>query len=160
MKKIILPFILALLMSCNLQQKAVVEQTKKTLKGEWSLDEISFDRDGIFEVTLYNDASVSCFSGSIWKFVSNNNTGKYMINQDKCTSTGARSFRFTIPTPDTSGTYYFMFKPINEKKQSTNNNAGYRMALQQLEDTKMTWTMTTSLEGKPFVTTMIFNKLQ
>jgi len=133
MRKIFLSLImLSVIISCNVQQKAVVE----------------------------NDASVSCFSGSIWKFIPNNNTGKYMINQDNCTASGARNFRFTIPPPEADGTYYFMFKPINEKKQSTNNNAGYRMILKNLEDTKMTWTMTTSLEGKPFVITMNFNKLQ
>ncbi|SHI45261.1 lipocalin family protein [Aquimarina spongiae] len=159
MKKLILLVAVVIFASCSPTQKTVIS-AKKTLKGEWSLDKISYDRDGIFDVTLYNDASAECFTGSTWKFIPNNNTGKYEVNQSSCTSTGARNFRFTIPKPEADGTYYFLFKPINEKKKSTNNNAGYRMALQHLDDATMSWAMTVSLEGKPFVITMNFNKLQ
>ena len=160
MKKLILLLVAVFaLASCNTTQQTVIA-AKKTLKGEWSLDNITYDRSGIFEVNLYNDASAECFTGSTWKFIPNNNTGKYEVNQSSCVSTGTRNFRFTIPKPEADGTYYFLFKPINEKKKSTNNNAGYRMALQHLDDATMTWAMTVNLEGKPFVITMNFNKLQ
>jgi len=157
-KKLILACTVLLLVSCTASQKTVIA-AKKTLKGEWSLDKISYDRSGIFEVTLYNDASAECLTGGIWKFIPNNNTGKYTVNESECASTGARNFRFTIPQPDQSGAYSFLFKPTDEKKKSTNNNKGYRMTLQHLDDVTMTWTQTVSLEGKPFVITMNFNKL-
>ncbi len=159
MKKLILALLVVLLASCGSTQQTVIA-AKKTLKGEWSLDNITYDRSGIFDVTLYNDASAECFTGSVWKFIPNNNTGMYQVNQQSCISTGARNFRFTIPKPEADGVYYFMFKPIDAKKKSTNNNAGYRMALQHLDDSTMTWAMTVSLEGSPFVITMNFNKLQ
>ncbi len=160
MKKLMFMLVAVMLLaSCNTTQQTVIA-AKKTLKGEWSLDNITYDRSGIFEVNLYNDASAECFTGSNWKFIPNNNTGKYEVNQSSCVSTGVRNFRFTIPKPEADGEYYFLFKPINEKKKSTNNNAGYRMALKHLDDTTMTWAMTVSLEGKPFVITMNFNKLQ
>ncbi len=158
MKKLLFGLIVILLASCGTTQKTIIS-AKKTLKGEWSLNKISYDRDGIFEVNLYNDASAECFTGSIWKFIPNNNTGTYEVNQSTCVSTGARRFRFTIPKPEADGDFSFMFKPINEKKKSTNNNKGYRMALKHLDEATMTWAMTVSLEGKPFVITMNFNKL-
>ncbi|MDY8136112.1 lipocalin family protein [Aquimarina sp. 2201CG5-10] len=159
MKKILFALIVITIASCGSTQKTIIS-AKKTLKGEWSLDKISYDRSGIFEVTLYNDASAECFTGSTWKFIPNNNTGKYDVNQNTCTSVGVRNFRFTIPQPDANGEYSFLFKPIDEKKKSTNNNKGYRMALKHLDDATMTWTQTVSLEGKPFVITMNFNKIQ
>lgn len=159
MKNILIGLVLLSLMACNSTQSTIIS-AKKTLKGEWSLDKISYDRSGIFEVSLYNDASAECFTGSVWKFIPNNNTGMYNVNQSSCTSTGARNFRFTIPKPEANGAYSFLFKPINEKKKSTNNNSGYRMSLQHLDENTMTWTQTVSLEGKPFVITMDFNKLQ
>lgn len=158
MKKLFFMLIVILLASCGTTQKTIIS-AKKTLKGEWSLDKISYDRDGIFEVNLYNDASAECFTGSTWKFIPNNNTGVYLINQSTCVSTGGRNFRFTIPKPESDGDFSFMFKPINEKKKSTNNNQGYRMSLKHLDDATMTWAMTVSLEGKPFVITMNFNKI-
>ena len=159
MKKIILLTLITILVSCSASQKTIIS-AKKTLKGEWSLDNISYDRSGIFEVKLYNDASAECLTGGIWKFIPNNNTGLYTVNETQCTSTGPRNFRFTIPQPTENGNYNFLFKPINEKKKSTNNDKGYRMMLTHLDDATMTWTQTVSLEGEPFVITMNFNKLQ
>lgn len=159
MKRLLMLLIVTLLVSCSASQKTIIA-AKKTLKGEWSLDKISYDRSGVFEVTLYNDASAECLTGGIWKFIPNNNTGKYTVNENQCTSTGARNFRFTIPEPSENGEYSFLFKPIDEKKKSTNNNKGYRMTLKHLDATTMTWTQTVSLEGKPFVITMDFNKIQ
>ncbi|MEW7278949.1 lipocalin family protein [Aquimarina sp. 2201CG1-2-11] len=158
MKKLLIVLTVILLASCGTTQKTIIS-AKKTLKGEWSLDKITYDRDGIFEVNLYNDASAECFTGSTWKFIPNNNTGTYQVNQSTCVSTGARNFRFTIPKPEADGDFSFLFKPINEKKKSTNNNQGYRMALKHLDEATMTWAMTVSLEGKPFVITMNFNKI-
>ena len=54
----------------------------------------------------------------------------------------------------------FLFKPLDAKKKSTNNNKGYRMSLTHLDDNAMIWTQTVSLEGKPFTITMNFNKYQ
>ncbi|WP_103068292.1 lipocalin family protein [Aquimarina sediminis] len=159
MKKLMLLLVVVLLASCNTTQQTVIA-AKKTLKGKWSLDKISYDRDGVFAVNLYNDAPSECFAGSFWRFVPNNNTGSYELYESSCVSKGLRNFRFTIPKPEANGEYSFLFKPINEKKKSTNNNAGYRMLLQHLDESTMTWTMTVSLEGKPFVITMNFNKVQ
>ena len=74
MKKLILLVAVVVFASCSPTQQTVIS-AKKTLKGEWSLDKISYDRDGIFDVTLYNDASAECFTGSTWRFIPNNNTG-------------------------------------------------------------------------------------
>ncbi|WP_062058391.1 lipocalin family protein [Aquimarina longa] len=159
MKKLILVLTVVLLASCTSTQQTVIA-AKKTLKGKWTLSKISYDREGIFQVNLYNDAPSECFIGSYWRFIPNNNTGNYEVYQSECASKGLRNFRFTIPKPEGDGEYYFLFKPIDEKKKSTNNNAGYRMLLKHLDTTTMTWSMTVSLEGKPFVITMDFNKEQ
>lgn len=159
MKKIIILLAVVLLASCSASQKTVIA-AKKTLKGEWSLSNISYDREGIFDVTLYNDASADCLVGGVWKFIPNNNTGLYTVNDSQCIATGPRNFRFTIPQADQGGIYSFLFKPIDKKKKSTNNNKGYRMTLKHLDDTTMTWTQTVSLEGSPFMITMNFNKIK
>ncbi|GAA3511026.1 hypothetical protein GCM10022393_25920 [Aquimarina addita] len=159
MKKIMLILTAILLVSCSSSQKTIIA-AKKTLKGEWLLNDISYDRVGTFDVILYNDASADCLTGGVWKFIPNNNTGMYTVNDSQCVSTGARNFRFTIPEAGQDGLYSFLFKPIDEKKKSTNNNKGYRMTLKHLDDTSMIWTQTVSLEGSPFMITMNFNKLQ
>ncbi len=156
MKKILMLLMAIAIVSCSPTQKTIIA-AKKTLKGNWSLNTITYSEPGTFNVTLYNDATVDCMTGSTWRFIPNNNTGYYSINN--CDSTGNRNFRFTIPQPDANGTYSFLFKPIDTKKRSTNGNKGYRMSLAHLDDTIMTWEMKTSLEGKPFIITMNFSKL-
>ncbi|WP_459211211.1 lipocalin family protein [Aquimarina rhabdastrellae] len=156
MKKVILLLMTIALISCSPTQRTIIA-AKKTLKGDWSLNEITYSESGIFDVTLYNDATAECMAGSTWRFIPNNHTGYYTIN--RCESTGNRNFRFTIPEPDQNGNYSFLFKPIDTKKKSTNGNKGYRMGLDHLDDQVMTWKMTTILEGKPFVITMNFSKI-
>ena len=145
-----------LLASCG-PSKTVIG-AKKTLKGEWVLNDIAYDQIGTFEVTLFKDASAACLTGSTWKFVPNNYSGMYNVNAAECVSTGARNFLWTIPEPDANGEYNFMLKPVDEKKKSV-DNAGFKLTLAYLDETSMTWTQTVSLEGKPFMITMKFNKL-
>ena len=64
MKKLLMLLLVTLLVSCSASQKTIIA-AKKTLKGEWSLDKISYDRPGVFEVTLYNDASAECLTGGV-----------------------------------------------------------------------------------------------
>ena len=150
--------VVVVLTACSATTKTI-NQAEKTLKGIWSLDNITYSRSGIFEVTLFDDASAECLTGSVWTFIPNNNTGSYGVNQESCIASGDRRFRFTIPEPDAAGNFSFLFKPIDAKKKSTNGNKGYRVALPLLDQNNMTWTQTISLEGEPFVITMNFNKL-
>ncbi|UZO80118.1 lipocalin family protein [Aquimarina sp. ERC-38] len=148
-----------LLGSCSATTRTI-NGVQRSLKGQWSLDKITYSRSGIFDVILYDDASAECLTGSVWTFIPNNNTGFYSVNQSSCVSTGDRRFRFNIPESDANGNFSFLFKPIDAKKKSTNGNRGYRMGLPLLDENQMTWTQTISMEGAPFVITMNFNRLQ
>ena len=155
-KKLIGVMLLLVIVSCGTPKEVI--SAKKTLKGEWTLSDISYDQAGTFEVTLLQDAPANCMQGSTWKFIPNNYSGKYVVNGTECLSTGPRNFLWTIPKPDASGNYSFMLKPVDEKKKSIDNR-GFRMTLAYLDQTNMTWTQTVSLEGKPFEITMKFTKL-
>jgi len=160
MKKYIIHIISIVLVlgSCKPHQEAIAAK-ELLLKGEWSLDKVSYTRDGIFEVTLFNDATAECFTGSTWSFIPNNHTGSYTVNPDVCSQTGKRNFRFTVFKSDTDGAYAFMFKHIDSKKKDIReDNQGYRMALKKLEENTMTLIQMTTVEGKPFGIVMDFNK--
>ena len=136
----------------------MVRQSKKVMKGDWTLSSINYNQPGTFNVKLLNDASKECFEGSSWQFIPNNNTGNYTVNNTNC-STGMRYFIFTIQEiNEVTGLYDFLLKPTNEKKKSETNNVGFRLQLTQLSDTDMQWQQTVSLEGKPFIINMNFTK--
>lgn len=136
-----------------------VQESKKVIKGYWAVDNISYDASGTYNITLFNDTSAECMQGSSWRFIPNNNTGNYTINNGNC-PTGERNFIFTIQEIDPStGLYDFLLKPTNEKGKSE-TNAGFRLRLAQLSDSSMRWEQTVSVDGKPFKINMNFTKIQ
>ena len=159
MKKIILLVVLvATAIACG--PPKTVQESRKIIKGYWSLDNISYSESGTFTVQLLNDTSKECFEGSTWRFIPNNNTGIYTINGGNC-PTGDRNFVFTIQEMDpTTGLYDFLLKPTNAKNKSETNNSGFRLRLAQLSESSMRWEQTVSMEGKPFTISMNFSKMQ
>ena len=144
------------LLSCGASK--TVRESKKEIKGEWSLDAINYSEKGTYNVTLLNDVTKECFEGSTWEFIPNNNTGKYTIYNSEC-DLGPRYFIFTIQEVDSqTGLYDFLLKPTDEKGKSATNQ-GFRLSLTSLTDATMQWQQTVSLEGKPFIITMEFNKI-
>jgi hypothetical protein len=155
MKKILLIFLAIGLFSCG--SSKTVRVSKRVIKGEWTLNAITYNQTGKYNVTLLNDTSKDCFEGSTWQFIPNNNTGTYSINESSCT-TGVRNFVFTIQEVNAeTGLYDFLLKPTDAKHKSLTNQ-GFRLSLTSLSDTSMQWQQTVYVEGKPFIITMNFNK--
>ncbi|QNJ98781.1 lipocalin family protein [Constantimarinum furrinae] len=157
MKKIIMLAVLAAtVLACGTPK--TVQESRKVIKGYWSLDNISYNRSGTFNVTLFNDTSKECFEGSSWRFIPNNNTGVYTVNNSNCPS-GDRNFIFDIQEVDpTTGLYDFLLKPTNAKGKSE-DNSGFRLRLTRLNESSMQWEQTVTLEGSPFKITMNFSKI-
>ena len=135
-----------------------VRESKKDIKGDWSLNSITYSPIGIYNVTLLDDASKECFEGSIWNFIPNNNTGTYSISGSECSS-GERNFVFTIQeVNEATGFYDFLLKPTNAKNKSATNQ-GFRLNLASISETSMQWKQTLNAEGIPITITMNFSKL-
>ncbi|WP_445736089.1 lipocalin family protein [Mariniflexile sp.] len=157
MKRIIVLLLTIGLVSCG--SSKTVRDSKKVIKGDWTLTSITYSKTGKYNVTLLNDTNKDCFEGSTWQFVPNNNTGTYTINESSC-STGIRNFVFTIQEVNADNGYYdFLLKPTNEKNKS-DTNQGFRLKLTALSDTDMQWQQTVSGNGEPFIINMNFNKKQ
>ncbi|WP_345004475.1 lipocalin [Snuella lapsa] len=155
MKRIILLVMAVTLMACG--GSKTIRDSKKVMKGNWTLNSISYSEAGTYNVTLLNDVSKACFEGSTWQFVPNNNTGIYSIGKYAC-ETGDRHFIFTIDEINKqTGLYDFLLKPTNEKHKSETKQ-GFRLRLASLSDTAMQWQQTVSVDGKPFTITMNFTK--
>ncbi|MDX1462962.1 MAG: lipocalin family protein [Marinirhabdus sp.] len=159
MKKIlVLMVMVAAAFSCGTPKTVI--GAKKVIKGYWSLDNISYSESGTFNVTIFNDTSKECFEGSTWRFIPNNNSGMYTINNGNC-PTGDRNFIFTIQQIDeTTGLYDFLLKPTMKLGKPDKDNAvGFRLRLAQLSENNMQWEQTVTLEGKPFTISMNFSKI-
>ena len=156
LKKIISVFVLiSTLVACG--SSKTVRVSKKVIKGEWTLKNVTFSNYGTYKVTFFNDVTKNCLEGSTWSFVPNNNSGIYSIVGDNC-SNGDRNFIFTIQEIDeATGLYDFLLKPTNEKNKSEDNK-GFRLRLAQLSDTDMVWEQTASIDGKTIKMNLNFIK--
>lgn len=155
-KLILLALIMATAISCG-PSKTVIG-SYKVMKGYWVLDQVTHDGQGKYNITLLNDASSTCFEGSTWRFIPNNNTGVYGIEGPGCAS-GDRNFMFTIQEIDkATGLYDFMLKPTNAKKKSE-TNAGFRLRLSRLDENSMQWQQTVRVDGETLTINMNFSKI-
>jgi len=156
-KFLLLTILTTFIISCGSTKK--VRESKKVIKGDWSLDTVTYSESGTFNVTLLNDAAKICFESSSWHFVPNNFTGNYTINNSDC-KTGSRHFRFNIQEVDTAtGLYDFLLKPTDEKYKSDEYNRGFRMKLAQLSEETMQWKQSLMVDGKPFTINLNFSKI-
>ncbi|EPR72207.1 hypothetical protein ADIWIN_2707 [Winogradskyella psychrotolerans RS-3] len=155
MKKIALLCLTVCFLACG--SSKTVRQSKKTIKGDWTLTSIKSSAIGDLKITLLNDAEKACFENSTWQFIPNNNTGNYTLSGMSC-DTEQRYFAFTIDeVNEDTGLYNFLLKPTNEKGKSE-TNVGFRLELTALSETTMQWQQLVTLEGRPITITMNFTK--
>jgi hypothetical protein len=151
MRKILMLLFSILLLSCGASKN--IKSKNKTIKGLWTLNTITYSKTGNYNVTFFNDTTKDCLEGSSWKFVPNNNSGVYTINDTDC-NTGDRGFIFVIQEIDpVSGYYDFMLKPKNNE-----GNVGYRLDLKELTETTMLWHQKINVNGTQFLINMNFTK--
>jgi hypothetical protein len=157
MKQLIALCFTVCLLSCGASK--TVRESKKVIKGNWTLNNVTYSKTGTYNVTLFNDANKECFEGSDWQFIPNNNTGIYTITKSDCT-TGGRYFNFTIQEIDeVSGYYDFLLKPT-DKKGKSETNAGFRLKLTSLTDYQMQWQQTVNVDGVAFIINLNFTKTE
>lgn len=155
MKKVILILISICFLACGTSK--TVRESKKTIKGNWTLTSIKSSAIGDLKITLLNDSQQSCFENSSWQFIPNNNTGIYTLSGTDC-STDQRYFVFTIDeVNEATGLYNFLLKPTNQKGKS-DSNTGFRLQLSSLTETNMQWQQIVTLDGKPITINMNFTK--
>jgi hypothetical protein len=59
-------------------------KSERIIKGDWIVSSVKYVGSDLFKVTSFNIADSKCFEGSLWTFVSNNNTGEMVLNQPSC----------------------------------------------------------------------------
>ena len=156
MKKLALLCLTVCFLACGASK--TVRQSKKTIKGDWTLTSVKSSAIGDLKITLLNDAEKACFENSTWQFIPNNNTGTYSLSGLNC-ATDQRYFVFTVDEIDeATGLYNFLLKPANEKGKSE-TNAGFRLELTSLTETTMQWQQIVTLDGKPITINMNFSKI-
>jgi len=91
MKKLFLAIsLLGLIISCKPKQQLVSttvdRRAQVAIKGNWTIESVTFSGSDYIKVTSFEVADAKCFEGSKWEFVSNNDTGKMTLTKAGCPS--------------------------------------------------------------------------
>ncbi|NER15628.1 lipocalin family protein [Spongiivirga citrea] len=155
MKYLILLLTLITFSACSLSKQN--RSYRSMINGQWTLQSVTHPNNpGEFNADLFNTANAFCYNESTWNFISNNSTGSYSFSNGNC-GQESNLIRWSIFEPG-DGSYQFQFKPIDEKKKSTNNNAGFRLNIDALNETSMTLSTTVNVDGTPFLINLNFIK--
>lgn len=146
-----------LLTSCG--PAYLANQVEKDLKGEWTLESVSFpDSSGFFDVELYNLADVSCFQNSIWKFIPNNSTGEFTLDGDGCTKSMQR-FTWYVDGATAKNFNPEMLLKITTGQKARNVESGTRIRIKSLLANQMVWEQNAMFMGEDIKIEMTFSKL-
>jgi hypothetical protein len=161
MKKIIaISTIFLIFVGCGSTKEFNGIPGKKTLKGEWQVDDIEFfGAEGTYKAYLFDKADSHCFKNSVWMFIPNNYTGKFTLtsNSSNCESTTARILWSYY---DSNGERSIQFKYIDNNNKSVDpNRRGYRMKIKSLNQTNMKIELNLEHQGSPFSVVMNMTKI-
>jgi hypothetical protein len=146
-----------LLTSCG--STYIANKVEKNFKGEWNLEDISFPgSSGFFDVELYNVANVNCFQNSLWKFVSNNNTGEFTLENEACTDE-TQKFTWYIDPKTVENTFPEILFKVTTGEKARRVNTGTRIVIKSLLSDEMIWEQTASLNGKDITIQLTFSKI-
>lgn len=130
------------------------------INGAWTLETVDYEteKEGTYNFTIFNSISPKCLENTNWEFISNNNTGNYVLLDPSCTNIGIQNFIWTIPKEMYGYDYSIMIKQVNDKMKSTTNNKGYRMQVSDLSAETMVWTYEVKVNGQKFTIKLNFIK--
>lgn len=95
------------------------------LKGSWTLTKVTHIGGEFVKVNSFNIADASCFEGSQWQFVSNNNTGSLALTKGGACPSFDSNFKWTI---DPNGLFEFKFVDQGEKAKRV--TVGYSLQVE------------------------------
>ena len=135
--------------SCSTSKEA--RKDRNIINGKWQLQTVTSEGiSGTTKTTLFNDAELSCFIGSMWTFNQNNSLGSYTFNGagTQCESV-KRDIRWSVYQADGESPL-FQFKRLDSKlKNIDEEGGGYRFTILQLDNTTMKLKSEVTFEGKP-----------
>jgi hypothetical protein len=135
--------------SCKTQSAAGTTQSisKGSVKGNWIVTDIRFE--GIpahSKVTVFDQASYSCFKGSQWVLPSNANGSYTLSSTDDGCSTASQPIVWSLYKE--GGVDMFQFKKVGTGLKAKNVTDGYRVQITSLSNTTMEWKAFVNYESK------------
>lgn len=136
-----------LFLSCASSKEG--RSTRKTIDGDWILQ--SINTEGIsasFTAKVFNEADLSCFTGSTWTFNSHNSLGSYsLVNPSAKCVVLQRNIRWSIyESKDVP--LLFQFKRLDDKFKPMDDNNGFRLNITMPDANTLQLKSAISLEGK------------
>ncbi|MCK7558054.1 hypothetical protein MKQ70_24820 [Chitinophaga sedimenti] len=130
-------------------QAATAKSEKKSVKGTWVLNNISFE--GVPKTaritTVFNNIPYKCLEGSVWTLPNATANGTYAITSGE-TGCSPVTQNIVWSTYDRDGIVYFQFKELLSGVKAKNTPDGYRVELTSVDNNSMTWRAPVNIDGQ------------
>ncbi len=154
-RKIVL-VVLVTVMAASCSLSKYNKQVRVSVSGSWTITDITFDQEGIFNAVAFNDVNISCLVGSDWFFNGNNSTGTYTIKGDEKCANGMRYIRWSVlEKSETEAQLQFKF--TDERKKDV-NPYGYRLDITTLNPETMVLESRVTVDGSPITLIYTFKR--
>lgn len=118
--------------SCSTSKLA--KQTTKSFRGDWTLSKITNEKGNHVNIkNIFAHSSLSCFEGSDWHLVANNESGHYTLQGAGCPVT-QNKIKWFMSEED--GNVYFWFKRLEEGVKAKKTTKGYKMRVVSVDETQ------------------------
>lgn len=134
MKKTVLIIVMSIFaLACKPKQTVtntkLDNKSERLIKGDWIVSSVNYVGSDVFKVTAFNIADAKCFEGSLWTFVSNNNTGEMVLNKPSCAEFGSHITWFINKEGK------FVMKFLNEGVKAKHTPSGYVLKIANQTET-------------------------
>lgn len=132
--------------ACSPSKTSSPDGGKVNLKGTWTISDISPEGiTGKVKITVFDDASYTCYIGSQWNLVPNGN-GSYTVPSSGDCMGGQRNIYWSVQT--IGGVKYFQFKNLGTGVKPSKVTEGYRLEIKSLTANSMQLQSAVNFEGK------------
>ncbi|WP_157760599.1 lipocalin family protein [Chitinophaga caeni] len=140
--------IMVIFASCASSQGPSVGSVKRSLKGTWVVNNISFEGmpQNMKVTTVFSGIPYKCLEGSVWTFPPNY-YGSYAISST-ATDCNPMTQKIVWSNQVQNGAVFLQFKEIYEGEKAKNVTEGYRMEISNMSETSMTWKAPVNVSGQ------------
>lgn len=129
---------------------------KKMFNGNWIVTSVEEDKGLQLapDLTVFGIGDAQCFSGSVWRMVSNNNTGTIALHPNSACGEASFNTVWTV-----AGDAY-NFKFVANRATAKNITTGYSLQVLSIDQTSMSLKTTVSFLNKECPIILHFQKQQ
>ena len=141
-KKYLLVFPVLLLFTAFSCKSTIAHKANAKLKGSWIIQSVE-PNSSTLSVKGFDGQAITCYKGSSWNFIPNNNTGNFALSSSgDCYQTESKITWYITPGQD------FIMKLVGQDTKAKNIRTGFTYKIENVTENHFSLVQRVPFEGK------------